>query len=210
MRKVCDENQIGRVIARPFIGEPGNFTRTASRKDFPMDPTGQTVLDVLKEKGFPVMGIGKIEDIYAGHGITRAVHTKGNANGMECLMEELSITKNGLIFVNLVDFDMLYGHRRDPLGYGKALEAFDRFLPDFLPLLQSDDLLIITADHGCDPTFKGTDHTREYVPLLIWSEALEPFDLGTRKTFADVGTTILDLFGVPHSFPGTSFFKAHN
>ncbi|MCP5053581.1 MAG: phosphopentomutase, partial [bacterium] len=205
-RKVCDENQIGRVIARPFTGQPGNFTRTTNRKDFPMDPTGQTALDVLKENGYPVMGIGKIEDIYNGFGITRAVHTKGNDHGMQCLVEELAITTRGLIFVNLVDFDSLYGHRRNPGGYGKALEAFDRGLPQLLPQLQEDDLLIITADHGCDPTFKGTDHTREYVPLMLYSESLEPFHIDTRETFSDICVTILELFDVPHSFPGTGFF----
>jgi phosphopentomutase len=206
-REVCDRYQIGRVIARPFIGEPGNFTRTANRKDYPMDPTGPTVLDVLKENGFPVMGIGKIEDIYAGHGITRAIHTKSNTQGMEVLIEELDITTNGLIFINLVDFDMLYGHRNDPEGYGKALEAFDVQLGELLPRLREDDLLIITADHGCDPTYHHTDHTREYVPLLVFSKSLIPFPLGTRATFADVGVTILDLFGVSHTFAGRNFFR---
>jgi phosphopentomutase len=206
-RDVCDQHQIGRVIARPFVGEPGNFTRTANRKDYPMDPTGQTALDLLKEKGFPVMGIGKIEDIYAGHGITRAIHTKSNHHGMETLMDELSITTNGLIFVNLVDFDMLYGHRNNPEGYGKALEEFDKQLGILLPQLKVDDLLIITADHGCDPTYPGTDHTREHVPLLAYSAALEPFHLGTRETFADVGVTVLELLGVEHSFKGAHLFK---
>jgi phosphopentomutase len=206
-RAVCDEYRVGRVIARPFVGQPGNFTRTANRKDYPMDPTGQTALDVLKENGFPVMGIGKIEDIYAGHGITRAVHTRSNSHGMQTLAEELSITKNGLIFVNLVDFDMLYGHRNNPEGYGKALQEFDPQLGELLPLLEEDDLLILTADHGCDPTYPGTDHTREFVPLLAYSKSLKPFPLGTRTSFADVGVTILELFGVPHSFPGVSLFK---
>ena len=201
-RKVCDEYLIGRVIARPFIGEKGNFSRTANRKDFPMLPTGETVLDMLKKNNFPVTGIGKIEDIYAGQGITRAIHTKSNDHGMECLLEELSVTKNGLIFINLVDFDMVYGHRNNAGGYGKALEAFDRGLGELLPRLREDDLLIITADHGCDPTFPGTDHTREYVPLLVYSRSLEPFPLGTRETFADIGVTLLELFGISHSFPG--------
>jgi phosphopentomutase len=205
-RKVCDEYRIGRIIARPFVGEKGNFTRTANRKDYPMDPPGETALDFLERKNFPVMGIGKIEDIFAGQGITRALHTKSNEGGMECLMKELSITKNGLIFINLVDFDMVYGHRNNTEGYARALETFDRQLGELLPLLREDDLLIMTADHGCDPTYPGTDHTREHVPLLVYSHHLEPRDLGTRKTFADIGVSILELFGVPHNFPGTSFY----
>lgn len=204
-REICDEYQIGRVIARPFVGEKGRFTRTPNRKDYPMDPPGKTVLDELKKNNFPVMGIGKIEDIFVGNGITRAIHTKNNRHGMECLMDELSITANGLIFINLVDFDMVFGHRNNAGGYGNALEEFDVQLGEFLPMLREDDLLIITADHGCDPTFRGTDHTREYVPLLVYSEKLEPRKLGTRETFADIGVSILGLFGIPHSFPGTSF-----
>jgi phosphopentomutase len=208
-RKVCDEYQVGRVIARPFVGEKGNFTRTANRRDFPMPPPGETALDVLKKSGFPVTGIGKIEDIYAGQGLTRAIHTKSNNHGMECLMEELSITTRGLIFINLVDFDMLYGHRNDVEGYAKALADFDIGLGELLPLLQEDDVLILTADHGCDPAYPTTDHTREYVPLLVYSQHLEPVDLGTRKTFADIGVTILEMFGIPHTFPGTGFFVSH-
>jgi len=205
-RKVCDEYRVGRVIARPFVGEKGNFTRTANRKDFPMPPTGETALDVLKKNNFPVTGIGKIEDIYAGQGITRAIHTKSNNQGMACLIKELSITKNGFIFINLVDFDMLYGHRNNAEGYGSALEEFDRGLGELLPRLREDDLLIITADHGCNPAFPGTDHTREYVPLLVYSQSLAPRPLGTRETFADIAVTMLDLFGISHSFPGNSFF----
>jgi phosphopentomutase len=204
-RKVCDEYQLGRVIARPFVGEKGNFTRTANRKDYPMDPPDETVLDILKRNGFPVMGIGKIEDIFAGKGITRAVHTKNNSHGMECLIEELSITTGGLIFINLVDFDMVYGHRNNAEGYGKALEEFDHELGELLSRLREDDLLVITADHGCDPTFHGTDHTREHVPLLVYSKQLSPRALGVRETFADIGVSILDLFSLPHSFPGKSF-----
>jgi phosphopentomutase len=205
-REVCDEYRIGRIIARPFVGKKGNFTRTANRKDYPMDPPGETALDFLKRKNFPVMGIGKIEDIFAGQGMTRALHTKSNEDGMECLMKGLSITKNGLIFINLVDFDMVYGHRNNAEGYARALETFDRQLGELLPLLREDDLLIMTADHGCDPTYPGTDHTREHVPLLVYSHHLEPRDLGIRKTFADIGVSILELFGVPHNFPGTHFW----
>lgn len=204
-RKVCDEYQVGRIIARPFTGEKGRFTRTANRKDFPMNPPGKTALDVLKEKGFPVVGIGKIEDIFAGKGITRALHTKSNDHGMQCLMEELGITRGGFIFVNLVDFDMVYGHRNNAEGYGRALETFDRQLGELLPQLKEDDLLIITADHGCDPTFPGTDHTREYVPLLVYSRLLNPHPLGTRQSFADIGTSLLNWFGIDHHFPGAAF-----
>lgn len=206
-RKVCDEYRIGRVIARPFVGKKGNFTRTANRKDFPMLPPGKTALDLLKESNFPVMGIGKIEDIYAGQGITRALHTKSNNHGMDCLMEELSITQRGLIFINLVDFDMLYGHRNHVEGYARALEEFDSQLGELLPRVQEDDLLIITADHGCDPTYPGTDHTREYVPILVYAKHLAPRELGTRMAFTDIGVTILDLFGIPHSFPGNNLLK---
>lgn len=204
-RVVCDKYQIGRVIARPFIGENGNFTRTANRKDFPMIPSGETALDILKKNGFNVMGIGKIEDIYAGQGITRAIHTKNNADGMKTLLEELSITKTGFIFVNLVDFDMVFGHRNDAIGYGKAIEEFDRGLGELLTRLTQEDLLIITADHGCDPTYPGTDHTREYVPLLVYSKQLSPVPLGIRDTFADIGATVLGLFRVEHTLPGTMF-----
>jgi phosphopentomutase len=206
-RRICDEYQVGRVIARPFLGEEGNFTRTANRKDFPMLPPGKTALDLLKKNNFPVTAIGKIEDIFAGQGITRALHTKSNDQGMETLLEELSVTQRGLIFINLVDFDMLYGHRNNAEGYAWALEDFDRDLGKLLPLLREDDLLIITADHGCDPTFPGTDHTREQVPLLAYSPHLQPYNLGTRQTFADLGVTLLDLFGIPHSFPGSNLFR---
>lgn len=205
-RVVCDRHRIGRVIARPFVGTPGDFTRTANRKDYPMLPTGETALDVMKKNGLNVCGIGKIEDIYAKQGITRAIHTKNNKDGMEALKKELDITENGLIFINLVDFDMVYGHRNNVEGYAKALEEFDVDLGTFLPKLQDDDLLIITADHGCDPSFPGTDHTREHVPLLAYSPGLKPVELGTRKTFSDVGVTILEIFDLPHSFPGTGFF----
>ena len=206
-RKICDAYQVGRVIARPFVGEEGSFTRTANRKDFPMLPPGETALDLLKKNNFPVTAIGKIEDIFAGQGITRALHTKSNDQGMEGLLEELSVTQRGLIFVNLVDFDMLYGHRNNAEGYAWALEDFDRDLGKLLPKLREDDLLILTADHGCDPTFPGTDHTREQVPLLAYSRHLRSYNLGIRKTFADIGVTLLDLFGIPHSFPGNDLFN---
>lgn len=205
-RVVCDSYQIGRVIARPFVGKPGKFTRTANRKDYPMLPTGATALDIMKTNGLNVCGIGKIEDIYAKQGITRAIHTKSNRDGMAVLTNEMDITKSGLIFVNLVEFDMVFGHRNNVTGYANALEEFDADLGAFLPRIEKDDLLIITADHGCDPAFPGTDHTREHVPLLVYSPGLKPFELGTRKTFADVGVTILGIFGLSHSFPGKRFF----
>ncbi len=204
-RKICDEYRIGRVIARPFVGREGGFTRTANRKDFPLDPGGVTVLTTLKENNFSVTAIGKIEDIFVGQGISRAHHTKSNPHGMECLTNELARTKEGLIFINLIDFDMLYGHRNNAIGYGRALEEFDLMLSRLWPMLENDDLVIITADHGCDPTFPGTDHTREYVPLIVYSKWLSPRPLGTRQSFADIGVSILDLFGLPHAFPGVSF-----
>ena len=206
-RKVCDEYQVGRVIARPFLGTPGNFARTTNRKDYPMLPPGKTALDLLKANGFPVCGIGKIEDIFAKQGITRAIHTTSNHHGMECLAEELNVTQRGLIFVNLVDFDMVYGHRNNVEGYALALEEFDRDLGELLPRLREDDLLVITADHGCDPTYPGTDHTREHVPLIMFSRRLVPRNLGTRETFADIGVTILELFGIPHSYTGINLLK---
>lgn len=202
-REVCDAYMIGRVIARPFVGEEGAFQRTPRRKDFPLQPPHETVLDILKAGGFPVMGIGKIEDIFAGRGITRAIHTKDNSDGMRVLLEELSITTNGLIFANLVDFDMKFGHRRDPEGYARALESFDVELGTLLERLTDNDLLIICADHGCDPTHIGSDHTREAVPLLVYSRTSEATDLGIRRTFSDIGVTVLALFQLSHHLPGS-------
>ncbi len=206
-RLLCDRYHVGRVIARPFTGEVGNFTRTKNRKDYPMKPPKDTALDILKNNGLEVAGIGKIEDIFAGSGITRAIHTTDNVHGMSCMMEELKITKNGLIFVNLVDFDMVYGHRNDPRGYATALENFDSFLERFVNSLGPHDLLIITADHGCDPTNPSTDHTREFVPLLVYNREMKPVNIGIRKTFADVGASILEIFDIQHALPGTSFMK---
>jgi len=202
-RGVCDGYKVGRVIARPFIGVENAYRRTPRRKDFPLEPPHETALDILKANGFPVMGIGKIEDIFAGRGITRAVHTTDNSDGMRVLLEELSITTTGLIFVNLVDFDMKFGHRRDPEGYARALERFDTELGVLLERLTDKDLLILCADHGCDPTHRGSDHTREAVPLLVYSPTLEARDLGTRKTFSDIGATVLKLFHLPNQLPGS-------
>ncbi|MEN8153425.1 MAG: phosphopentomutase [Acidobacteriota bacterium] len=205
-RDICDKYNIGRVIARPFTGEEGNFKRTADRKDYPMVPPGKTVLDILEENNVPVTGIGKIEDIFARRGVPRAIHTKNNSEGMKVLSDELLRAEKGLIFINLVDFDMLYGHRRDPNGYAGALEEFDRGLGEFINKLRKDDIVMITADHGCDPTFKGTDHTREYVPLLVFGEKILPGNMGIRKTFSDIGISILNYFEIgAGNFPGNSF-----
>lgn len=203
-RKLCDEWRIGRVIARPFVGVPGSFNRTTNRHDYPMLPPGDTVLDVLHRNGLEVTAIGKIENIFAGQGIDRSRPTRSNSEGMAMLQEELTTARNGLIFANLVDFDMLYGHRNDVAGYGAALELFDKELGQLLHGLGSGDLLLISADHGCDPTFPGTDHTREHVPLLAYSPYLKSRPLGLRDSFADIGVTILDIFGLAHEYTGRS------
>ncbi len=206
-REICDEHNIGRVIARPFVGRSAaDFERTYNRKDFAMTPPAGTVLDALAAAGRPVIGLGKIEDIFAGRGITRGVHTEGNADGLEATLRELDATPTGLIFNNLVDFDMLYGHRRDPAGYYRCLREFDAFLPRIEARLRDGDLVLITADHGNDPTAPGTDHTREYVPLLAFGPACRAArDLDTRSSFADVGATIAEAFGVAPPPHGTSF-----
>jgi phosphopentomutase len=207
-RTLGDAWGIGRVIARPFAGPAGNFSRTANRRDFPMLPPRETVLDILKGNGLETTAIGKIENIFAGRGIGRSRPSHGNSEGMDFLIEEVKATgRRGLIFANLVDFDMLYGHRNDAAGYGAALSSFDRELGRLLPELAADDMLVITADHGCDPAYPGTDHTREYVPLLVYGPALPARDLGVRPTFADVGASILEIFGLKHEFPGRSFMN---
>ena len=193
-REILDPFRVGRVIARPFVGESGAYRRTPNRKDFPMEPAGETVLDRLAASGIPVTGVGKIGNIFAGRGITRSIHTRNNAEGMAATLEAVRRDERGLIFVNLVDFDMLFGHRNDVAGYARSLEAFDRDLGPLLDALDEDDLLLITADHGCDPTLPGTDHTREAVPLLAKGPGLAPTDLGVRETFADVGATVIDHF----------------
>jgi len=197
-RKICDELQIGRVIARPFIGNPEKgvpFKRTYHRKDLSQPPTEPTYLDYLVEQGVHTLGIGKISNIYAGCGISDNIDTAGNTDGIRVLLEQLEITKKGLIFCNLVDFDMLYGHRRDVDGFGKAMEEFDQAVPEIKKRLTPRDLVLITADHGNDPTFRGTDHTREYIPVLAYSPAQKangPIDLGIRQGFADIGATMVD------------------
>jgi phosphopentomutase len=196
---------VGRVIARPFVGAPGHFTRTANRRDFALDPVGPTLLDGLKAAGQPVVGIGKIEDLFAGRGLTRALHTQSDEDGMNLLEAELAQTPHGLIFVNLVDFDTQYGHRNDVVGYAANLERFDTRLAGLLPKLDANDLLIVTADHGNDPTTPSTDHSREYVPLVLTGARIAAVDLGTRTTFADLGQTLAELFGVPTLAHGQSF-----
>ncbi|HUL73582.1 MAG TPA: phosphopentomutase [Vicinamibacterales bacterium] len=197
---------VGRVIARPFVGEPGRFQRTAHRRDFALEPRGTTLLDRLKAAGHEVVGIGKIEDLFAGRGLTRATHTTSDQHGMDVVVAELESTPRGLIFVNLVDFDTLYGHRNDTPGYAANLERFDARLADLLPRLRPTDLLIVTADHGNDPTTPSTDHSREHVPVMLAGAVVRPgVDLGTRATFADLGQTIAGVFGVPPLAAGTSF-----
>ena len=203
---------VGRVIARPFVGTPGKFERhNAARKDFSVTPPAETLLDVLQAKGFFTIGIGKIGDLFGHRGLSAEIHTAGNQEGVDrtlAAMEDYRKQK-GLIFVNLVDFDMLYGHRRNLPGYAGALEAFDRRLPEILQALAADDLLILTADHGCDPSYEAhTDHTREYVPLLVYGTGIKKgVDLGTRSTFADCGQTIADLLGAGQLAFGKSFKK---
>ncbi|BDH61332.1 phosphopentomutase [Lysinibacillus sp. PLM2] len=199
---------VGRVIARPFIGTPGNFTRTSNRHDYALKPFGRTTMNELKDTGFDVIAIGKISDIYNGEGVTEAIRTKNNTDGMDQLVNVVKREFHGISFLNLVDFDANYGHRRDPIGYGEALEEFDRRLPEVLTQLDEDDLLIITADHGNDPTFPGTDHTREYVPLLVYSPRfVEGKELPLRNTFADIAATIAENFGVSAPPFGTSFLS---
>jgi len=204
-RKILDPFHVARVIARPFVGKPGSFQRTYNRKDFCMEPPAPTLLDRLTAAGIPVTGVGKIEDIFAGRGISHSVHTEGNDDGFEKTLELVREGREGLIFVNLVDFDMVFGHRRNAPGYARALEAGDGFLRRLLPMLTRDDVLIVTADHGCDPSHAAhTDHTREFVPLLVYGPGLPAgIDLGIRKTFGDVAATTLKLFGRQPDLAGT-------
>ena len=197
---------VGRVIARPFVGTPGNFRRTANRHDFSLEPPAQTLLDAVKQAGLSSIAVGKIYDIFAGRGITEHVYNRDNADGMEHAFAYAKKDFSGLCFVNLVDFDMVYGHRRDVDGYARALAEFDRWLPDFLAELGDEDILLITADHGCDPGYTATtDHTREYVPLLALGKSVKPGCLGTRDSFADVAATVAQLLGAPLDTPGKSF-----
>ncbi len=202
------EHGVGRVIARPFIGEAGHFTRTANRHDFSIEPPRDTLLDALKAAGREVIGIGKIGDIFVGRGLTESHYTHSNTEGMEMLSEMAKRDFTGLCFANLVDFDMLYGHRRDVDGYAAALAAFDGWLGGFLPTLGEEDAVIVTADHGCDPAFlASTDHTREYVPLLVAGKGIAPVDLGTIDGFATVGATVAEALGVPFRGDGQSMLS---
>ncbi len=201
-------HEVGRVIARPFIGTPGHFTRTSNRHDYAVPPPRGMLLDRLAESGTQVWGVGKISDIFLGRGIERSFKTKSNADGMAKTLEAMAGLDRGLIWVNLVDFDMLYGHRNDPEGYSKALEAADAWLPDLIAALGEQDLVIFTADHGCDPTSPSTDHSREYVPVLCFGKnARAGANLGTRASLADMGATITDNFHAAAG-PGLSFLSA--
>ena len=196
---------IGRIIARPYLGEPGNFKRTSNRHDYALDPFGKTVLDSLKDNGKDVIAVGKINDIFNGQGITETVRTKSNMDGVDQLLKVMDKDFTGLSFTNLVDFDALYGHRRDTKGYAQAIEDFDQRIPEILAALKEDDLLIITADHGNDPTFPGTDHTREYVPLLVFSKNMKASGALPQGYFADISATIAENFNVPQTENGKSF-----
>lgn len=202
------EYLVGRVIARPFVGTPGNFTRTSNRHDYALKPFGRTTMNVLKDAGFDVIAIGKISDIFNGEGVTDAVRTKNNKDGMDKFAEVVRRDFHGISFLNLVDFDANFGHRRDPLGYGNALQEFDARLPEITEAMTEDDLLIITADHGNDPTFHGTDHTREYVPLIVYSPRFNGgSELALRETFADIAATVAENFKVEAPAFGKSFLN---
>jgi len=199
---------VGRVIARPFVGQPGSFKRTANRHDFSLEPPAQTLPAAIKAAGLDSIGVGKIHDIFAGIGLTEYVYNKSNADGMQHTTDFALKDFTGLCFVNLVDFDMQFGHRRDIDGYANALSEFDSWLGGFLPRLKDDDVVMITADHGCDPGFAAsTDHTREYVPLLVLGKQVKPVNLGTRTTFADIAATVAQLLNVQLDTPGKSFAK---
>ena len=200
---------VGRVIARPFVGDSVNgFKRTSNRHDYSLEPPAKTMLDAIKEAGQDSIAVGKIHDIFAGYGDTEYVYNTSNTNGMEHADHYAAQDFHGLCFVNLVDFDMQFGHRRDIDGYANALTEFDGWLKNFLPTLGEEDLVMVTADHGCDPAYTATtDHTREYVPLLVLGKQVKPVNLGTRKTFADIAATVTELLGVEYKTPGTSFAR---
>ncbi len=196
---------VGRIIARPFEGEYPDFRRTSNRHDFSLKPASATILDALSENNFDTIAVGKINDIFAGCGITEFVRTSGNDDGMIKTDEFSKKDFTGLCFTNLVDFDMLYGHRRDSKGYAQALNKFDKWLSSFIRGMKKNDLLIITADHGCDPSFRGTDHTREYVPLIVYGDMVKPCNLGVRDSFSDIAAFIAENFGVSYETQGVSF-----
>jgi phosphopentomutase len=207
-RVIADQHQIGRVIARPFVGTPGAFRRTYNRRDYALVPPAPTLLDDLRAAGLDVAGIGKISDIFAGRGLSSSLHSEGNADGLRLTLEALGSLQRGLLFVNLVDFDMLYGHRNDVAGFARALAQLDAWLPAFQAALRPGDVAFITADHGNDPTTPGTDHTREHVPLLAFGPEVRPAALGTRTAFCDLGQTIAAALGAKPLARGTSFLSA--
>ncbi|MDQ2086198.1 phosphopentomutase [Herbivorax sp. ANBcel31] len=207
-RMLQGKHGVGRVIARPFVGISGNYVRTKRRKDFSLDPVNKTILDYACEKGYHVMAVGKIEDIFNNRGITHSKHTSNNMDGVDRTIEFIKSQSEGIIFTNLVDFDMVYGHRNDALGYAKALEEFDARVPEILKELKEEDILIITADHGCDPTTKSTDHSREYVPLLVYGKNIKNnVNLKTRSSFSDVAATIAEYLQIESDICGKSFLK---
>ena len=208
-RKIlCGEHNVARVIARPFIKDKEEYIRTTNRRDFSLIPPKDNLLQYLCDKGIDVAAVGKIEDIFAGNGITYSVHTKDNMDGVDKTLDYMESVNRGLIFTNLVEFDMKWGHRRDVMGYGKGLEEFDLRLPEIIKKMTDEDLLIITADHGCDPTYKGTDHTRECVPLLVYGKQIQNnINLGTGDTFANIGQTVAEIFHTQHLSIGESFLN---
>ena len=203
---LAGEHAVGRVIARPFVGTSGAYTRTSNRHDFSLEPPAKTILDYIKDSGLDSIAVGKIYDIFAGRGTTRHTYTKGNTDGMAKSLDIADDDFNGLCFINLVDFDMLYGHRNNVDGYAAALTEFDGWLNSFLPKMRDDDILIITADHGCDPGYIcSTDHSREYIPLIVYGKHVRPVNLGTLTGFCDIGKTVLDYLGVDGDIEGKSF-----
>lgn len=207
-RLLTGKYAVGRVIARPFLGTGGDYKRTSNRRDFSLKPIKKTMLEVISENSMNVIAVGKIEDIFAGVGITEAVHISNNMEGMDKTLEYMRTDKKGLIFTNLVDFDMIYGHRNDVSGYAQALMEFDGRLSEVFSAMKDSDVLIITADHGCDPTTDSTDHSREYIPLLVYGKYIKQgVNMGTRESFSDIGSTVLDFLGLPKEIQGTSFKK---
>ena len=200
-------DEVARVIARPFTGHDGNYVRTSDRRDYAILPPDYNLLHRLRDQNYDVWAVGKIEDIFAGSGITRAIHTKNNMDGVDVTVRLMKEKSHGLIFTNLVEFDSSWGHRRDAAGYGKGLEDFDARLPEIIGAMNDDDILIINADHGCDPTFKGTDHTREYIPVLVYGKNIRPVNFGTRNCFADIGQTIAEYVGAEPIITGESFLE---
>ncbi len=200
-----NDDEIGRIIARPFIGGSGNYLRTTNRKDFALSPPNDTIMDLLKNEGFETIAIGKINDLFNHRGITNPIKTRSNQEGIERILEVIKENNNSFIFANLVDFDVYYGHRNDPIGFAKALKYFDNRLPEILKLLDDSDVLIITADHGNDPTTPSTDHSREYIPLLYYQRGVGGKNLGVRNTFSDIGKSAANFFSIENKLKGTNF-----